>query len=359
MAKKGKIMKYKQLPAMLMAGTLLAAVAACGGEAGGGTAVKDKTLTWASTGGQFQADEKKALQDPFTKTTGTKFVNVSPAELAQVKAMVTAGKTTWDLANMSWIYAGAYCGKLFEKLESPSLDRSKFPAGTTHDCFVPTFRYANIFAYNADAYPNGGPSKIDDFFDTKRFPGKRIVQDYVKNGLLEAALLADGVPIDKIYPLDVDRAFRKLDTIKSSLIFAPSYGAVQQMLVDRQASMVMTVSARLITTTKSGAHLKPVWDFTTTDIGALVIPKGSRHKELAQQALAFVTEPAQAKAYAQLTGVAPARTDVDVKSIPYSPVQKEFNAFLPDRGRLLEQDKKWWIANTDALVARWQRWKVG
>ncbi len=155
MAKKGTNMRYKQHRAMLMAGTLLVAAAACGGAASGGAAAKDKTLTWASTGGKFQADEKQALQDPFTKTTGTKFVNVSPAELAQVKAMVTARKATWDLANMSWIYAGAYCGKLFEKLDSPSLDRSKFPAGTTHDCFVPTFRYANIFAYNADAYPNG------------------------------------------------------------------------------------------------------------------------------------------------------------------------------------------------------------
>ncbi|MBO3747372.1 extracellular solute-binding protein [Streptosporangiaceae bacterium NEAU-GS5] len=351
-------MRYKRrLPATFAAGALLLAVAACGG-ASGGTAAGGKSLTWASTGGQFQEDEKKALQQPFTKQTGTAFVNVNPAEPAQVKTMVAAGRTTWDLANMSWIYAGAYCGKLFEKLDDPSLDRSKFPPGTTHDCFVPTYRYANVFGYNADDYPIEPPSKIEDFFDTKRYPGKRIVQDYVKNGLLEAALVADGVPLDKIYPLDVDRAFRKLDTIKDSLIFAPSYGAVQQMLVDHQASMVMTVTARLIATANSGANLKPVWDFTTTDIGVLVIPKGSAHKQLAQQALAFVTAPAQAKAYAQLTGVAPARTDIDVNSIPYTPMQKLFNAFLPDRGRLLEQDKKWWIANTDALVQRWTRWKV-
>src|SRR5262245_64486730 len=115
-------MRYKRrLPATLTAGALLFAVAACGGS-GGGSAADSKTLTWASTGGQFQEDEKKALQQPFTKQTGTTFVNVNPAEPAQVKTMVAAGKTTWDLANMSWIYAGAYCGTLFEKLDDPSLD---------------------------------------------------------------------------------------------------------------------------------------------------------------------------------------------------------------------------------------------
>ncbi|MEV0385712.1 extracellular solute-binding protein [Nonomuraea sp. NPDC050643] len=349
-------MRHNYLRALLMSGTLVAATAACGG--GQGSAAQEKTLTWASTGGQFQEDEKKALQAPFTAKTGTTFVNVSPADAAQVKAMVASGRTAWDLANMSWIYAGAYCGRLYEKLDDPALDRAKFPEGTTHDCFVPTYRYANVFSYNADDFKDDPPTAIEDFFDVKRFPGKRIVQDYPKSGLLEAALVADGVAPEQLYPLDIDRAFRKLDTIKSSLVFAPSYGAVQQMMVDRQGSMVMTVTARTIVTAQSGANLKPVWDFTTTDIGVLVIPKGAPHKALAQQGLAFVTEPAQAKAYAELTGTAPARSDVDINSIAYNDVQKTFNAFLPDRGRLLEQDKPWWIKNTDDVVKRWTSWKV-
>jgi putative spermidine/putrescine transport system substrate-binding protein len=330
----------------------------CGAGGDSGSTDQQK-LTWASTGGQFQEDEKKALQEPFTTKTGTQFVNISPAEIAQVRAMVKSGKTIWDLANMSWIYAGAYCGELFEKLDDPGLDRSKFPPGTTGECFVPTFRYANIFSYNADLYPGEKPSRIEDFFDVKRFPGKRIVYDYPKAGLLEAALVSDGVPPEKVYPIDLERALRKIDTIKSSLIFAPSYGAIQQQLVDKQASMVLTVTARTIVAAQSGAKLTPVWDFNTTDIGALVIPKGTPNKQLAQEMLVFVTEPAQAAAYAKLTGIAPARSDIDLASIEYTEPQKAFNAFLPDRGRLIEQDKQWWIENTDAVVKRWTAWKVG
>lgn len=318
----------------------------------------DKKLTWASTGGKFQEDEQNALQKPFTAKTGTTFTNVSPADIAKLRAMVTSGRTIWDLVNTSWIFAGAYCGELFEKLDSPALDRSQFPEGTTHDCFIPTFRYANIFSYNADMFPDEKPSKIEDFFDTKRFPGKRIVYDYPKNGLLEAALVADGVAPDKLYPLDVDRAFKKLDTIKKSLVFAPTYGAIQQQLVDKQAAMTLTVTARHIATNLAGANLKAVWDFNTTDIGVLVIPKGTPNKALAQEALAFVTESEQSSAYAKLTGTSPARKDIPVESVEYTPLQKSFNAFLPDRGRLTEQDKPWWIENTDAVTKRWTKWKV-
>jgi len=346
-----------RLISVLTVGTLLLTACGVGGESGGDSS--DQKLTWASTGGQFQEDEKNALQVPFTTKTGTKFTNISPAEQAQVRTMVKAGKTIWDLANMSWIYAGAYCGELFEKLDNPALDRSKFPEGTTGECFVPTYRYANIFSYNADLYPGEKPTKINDFFDTKKFPGKRVVYDYPKAGLFEAALVADGVAPEQVYPIDLDRAFKKIDTIKDSLVFAPSYGAIQQMMVDKQASMVLTVTARTIVSAQSGANLVPVWDFNTTDIGVQVIPKGSPHKKLAQQMLAFITEPEQAKAYAKLTGTAPARPDVDLDSIGYTDEQKKFNAFLTDRGKTVEQDKQWWIENTDALVKRWTSWKVG
>ena len=37
---------------------------------------------------------------------------------------------------------------------------------------------------------------------------------HLKSRTIPAALVADGVPKDKLYPLDLDRAFKKLDEIK-------------------------------------------------------------------------------------------------------------------------------------------------
>ena len=86
---------------LITVSALVMSACGVGGDSGGGS--PDKKLTWASTGGQFQEDEKTALQVPFTTKTGTTFTNVSPAEQAQVLTMVKSGKTIWDLANMSWI----------------------------------------------------------------------------------------------------------------------------------------------------------------------------------------------------------------------------------------------------------------
>ncbi len=166
------------------------------------------------------------------------------------------------------------------------------------------------------------------------------------------------MPPDKVYPLDLERALRKLDTIKSHLVFAPSYGAIQQMMVDKQGSMVLTVTARSIVTAQSGANLKAVWDFTTVDIGALVIPKGipQQGARPAGARLRHRTGPGQGVRRADRHG--PRAYRRGHLHHRYSDVQKEFNAFLPDRGTLLEQDKPWWIENTDMVTKRWTSWKV-
>ena len=50
-----------------------------------------------------------------------------------------------------------------------------------------------------------------DFFDTKKFPGKRAwPAEYFTGGTMEAALLADGVAPDEIYPIDYERATAKI-----------------------------------------------------------------------------------------------------------------------------------------------------
>ena len=58
------------------------------------------------------------------------------------------------------------------------------------------------------------PSSWADFWDVKKFPGNRSLCLSDSPRTLIFALLADGVPRDQLYPLDIDRAFKKLDQIK-------------------------------------------------------------------------------------------------------------------------------------------------
>ncbi|RVD48303.1 ABC transporter substrate-binding protein, partial [Mesorhizobium sp. M2D.F.Ca.ET.140.01.1.1] len=53
-------------------------------------------------------------------------------------------------------------------------------------------------------------------WDVSKYPGVRTLSSgvYGEAGPWEEALLADGVPADALYPLDIDRAFASLDKIK-------------------------------------------------------------------------------------------------------------------------------------------------
>ena len=350
-------MKTYRFLTTIVVGALVLSGCGVGGDSGSGGS-GEKALTWASTGGQFQEDEKTALQVPFTTKTGTKFTNISPAEQAQVRTMVASGKTIWDLANMSWIYAGAYCGELFEKLDNPALDRSKFPKGTTGDCFVPTYRYANIFSYNADMFPGEKPTKINDFFDVKRFPGKRIVYDYPKRPVRGRAgrrrsAAGAGLP-DRPRPgLQEDRHDQGLAGLRAQLRRDPAgdgrqagqHGAHRDGPHDRLGAERREPGAGL--GLQHHRHRRPGHPEGRAAQGTRPGDARVRHRARAVhgvcQADRHRARPARRRP--QLASATPTQ-------------QKKFNAFLPDRGRTLEQDKQWWIDNTDALVKRWTAWKV-
>ena len=67
------------------------------------------------------------------------------------------------------------------------------------------------------------PKTIKDFFDVKKFPEK---EEFIHGQMLliEMALVADGVKPSKVYDVmssdgGIDRAFKKLDTIKDHVVF--------------------------------------------------------------------------------------------------------------------------------------------
>ena len=57
------------------------------------------------------------------------------------------------------------------------------------------------------------PLTWPDFWDAKKFPGPRGYYN-APTYSLEFALIADGVPKDKLYPIDVPRALKSLDRVK-------------------------------------------------------------------------------------------------------------------------------------------------
>lgn len=344
---------------------LVVTLAACGsskGDSGAGSGSSapksDVTLTWVSTGGAGQEYMATYLQKPFTAATGVKFANVSPFSVGQLQTQVNSKHVSWDIIATTPAYAFQYCGKLFAKLDLSLFDKSVFPPNTMGDCVIPGPKYAVAFAYNQDVYKGTVPTKLTDFFDTAKFPGKRVIYDQ-PNGIFEMALLADGVQPDALYPLDIDRALKKLSTIKNNLIIAPSYTALQQDLVSKQAAMTITLTGRLAITKASGANLVPVWDTNMWDYSGYSVAEGTPNLAIATQALVTALAKDNTTNYSSAAGLTPIRTDVDPSTVKQTDVQTQFNPFLPDRGTVTPINEAYYGANQLTLTQRWTAWKVG
>lgn len=318
-----------------------------------------ETLTYVAYGGSGQDAQIEAFQRPYSAAhPNISFVNTSPADVATVKAQVDAGIVQWDVMATSPAAAQQNCGTLFEHLDLAKLNAADYLPGTLGDCYVANFANATIFGYNADKFPDAAsaPSSVADFFNLAKYPGKRGVITNLQNGMLEYALLGDGVAPDKLYPLDVDRALRKLDTIRSQTLFAPNVGALQQAISANQVDMFLMADSRLIALLNDGKHIKLVWDKTLVAANALAIIKGSPHKATAQDFLSTVVGAAQQAKMSELAGVVP----VNLAAKPNLSVNGKIVAAYGDGngGTKIVQDTDWYAKNFNEVSTKVNTWLV-
>ena len=134
--------------------------------------------------------------------------------------------------------------------------------------------YATILAWRTDKYGRSGPKSWADFWDVQKFPGRRAFHKHPID-MLEIALLADGVPKDKIYPIDMDRAFKKLDQIKPHVQVWWTGGAqTTQMLQSGEVDMLPTWNGRAQAVIDAGGPVEIGWNQGLYALEGWVIPKG-------------------------------------------------------------------------------------
>ncbi|MFD1883676.1 ABC transporter substrate-binding protein [Paracoccus pacificus] len=270
----------------------------------GAAYAQDQALDLLSWGGAYGKSHVQAYALPFEAETGIK-VNVSDADnpATPLKAQVEAGNVTTDVASVEYADAVRLCDEgLLENIDVGILTAGTdgtaatedFIEGAVTDCFVATDVYSMVMAYDDSKFPDAKPSTPADFFDTAKFPGKRTMRKGAKFNL-EYALLADGVPADKVYetlgtPEGVDQAFAKLDTIKNDVIWWEAGAQPPQLLADGEVTMAFAFNGRIFdAATSEKKPFKIVWDGQIYEMEGWVIPKGAPHLDNALKFVAFST----------------------------------------------------------------------
>lgn len=336
--------------AALFAGTAFAASARAGDE-----------LTVTSWGGSYSESQRKAYYEPYM-ALGNKITEAEyNGEVAKIKAMVEANAITWDVIDVDTATALQGCAEgALETIDwaKLGLDRSKFIGAELMECAVPTIVYGTVFGYDTSKLAEG-PTTINDFFDLAKFPGKRGIQ---KNPTvnLEWALIADGVDAKDVYttlstPEGVDRAFKKLDTIKSEIVFWEAGAQAPQLLADGQVVMTSAWNGRLQTAIDVDKKpFKIVWDHQGLDWDWWAITKGTPKIEEAYRFVTFASGVGPQAEQTKYIAYGPANKD----AIPgIAPATLPNLPTAPDNLKTaFNVDPQFWADHGDELKERFNAW---
>ena len=253
-----------------------------------------RELVVVNFGGDAVTAMTKAWADPYNKNATLKAViDGSGPSSAKMKAMVESGKVTWDVVDRNLI-AALELGRqnLLEKIDYTIVDKSKVRPEHAGEWGVGSYIYANVLAYQTDAFGGRIPKTWADFYNLKDFPGKRTMRKHI-DGQLETALLADGVSPDKLYPLDVKRALDKIKSIKKDVIFWATGAESQQVFRDREVTMGSVFNTRaLVSKRESNGKVDFHYNGASAWIGAWLTPKGNPAGKEAFRFMASAQDPA-------------------------------------------------------------------
>ncbi|APG86921.1 ABC transporter, periplasmic spermidine putrescine-binding protein PotD (plasmid) [Sinorhizobium americanum CCGM7] len=302
-----------------------------------------------SGGGTWEAAQKKAFFDPFTRDTGIQVVLV-PEDHAKLLASIKIGQPEADITG---IPGGALKGWV-NKEAVEETDYSFFgkdtlagmPEQMKNKYGVGALLSSTVVAFNTSKYPAGGkqPKNWVDFYNVKDFPGKRALpkcEKILDGGLIEGALMGDGVSPDKLYPLDLDRAFNKLAEMKPNVGRWWVAGAdAPQSLISGEVDIAAAYNGRIFSAKKEGAPLELSWDQSLLQLDYWVITKGSPNKENAAKFLAYISQAKPQADFAEAISYGPVNNDA------YKLLPKDMINILPGSPELVKkqvfQNYEWW-----------------
>lgn len=320
------------------------------------------TLTVVNFGGANGAAQKKAYFDPFEKSGAGKVVAVEyNGEQAKIKAMVEAKKVTWDVVEVESPDINRGCDEgLFEKLDWSKVgNKADFQKAAVHECGVGTFVWSTVMAYNADKIKNA-PTSWADFWDVKKYPGKRGMRKGARYNL-EFALMADGVKPADVYKVlatkaGADRAFAKMTALKPNIQWWEAGAQPPQFLVAGDVAMTTAYNGRIDAAQREGKNLQISWTGGIYDLDYWVMPKGTPNKDLAHKFIALASSPKAQAEYAKNISYGPTNKKalalLDAKVLNLLPTSAansknalQFNiGFWSDQGEALEKRFAAWAA---------------
>ncbi|AJY73799.1 ABC transporter substrate-binding protein [Paenibacillus beijingensis] len=338
----------------LLAMMLGFSLTACGSKTDSASA--EQQLTIVDFGGVSSEAAKKALYEPFEKEYNAKITVVSPPDEGKLKAMVESGNVEWDVVSVFPHFVPRFEKEgLLEKLDYSIIDRTDIYPYMVSDYSIARYSYFWNIAYNSDIYQDGNhPRTWSEFWDTAAFPGARGLWKGPE-GTLEMALLADGVAPDKLYPLDIARAFNSLDKIKKNVkVWWESGAQPPQLLSTKELTAAAVWNGRVSAAKAQGSKIDNEFNQAIEVFLSWVVPKNAPHKDLAMKFIAYASEPEQQAAFSKLIDYAPSNKKA-LELLPED-LKQRLGRSEQSKNETVIMDVKYWSENYDSVYDQFNKW---
>lgn len=343
--------------ALAAVASLAVGCASSGGDTPSGDASAPEisgNIIWADFGGPTNESRQIAYFDGFYDETGVEVVS-SSIEDAIYYPMLEGEAGDYDVFQVSTADILAYPDHL---QEIPEAARGDLIPEDLRPYVLGGFYIGIAQGWLTDTFADGGPQDWVDFFDTEKYPGKRAWPGSPGffDASYELALLADGVAAEDLYPLDLERATAKLDTIRDDLVFYTSYPEVQQLLSSGSASIAVTVTGQFTALQRSGLDVTVQWNQAFQALNGFVIPEQSNNPDAVGALGEWINDPANQAVFTERTLYGPANSAV-FDELPADVAENVVNA--PSHDNMLMWDEQWRADNNELLVDSYTAWLAG
>ena len=284
------------------------------------------------------------------KNPGTKVIMAPESPTAgKIRAMVDSKKVTWDVCDGSAFFAISLGGAgLLEKVDYNVVNKNLLVPGMAYEHGVAPYTFSNVLNFDTSKVGNDPPKNWADFFNFQKYPGKRMFRRDA-NCMLESLLMGDGVPADKLYPLDVKRGIDLLKKHRKDMVYWSSGAESEQIMRSGEAVMGVLWNTRAkVLFDETKGKLNFTWNQGILQPGVQVVPKGNPAGALVHRFLAHMVadENSQLGLFG-FFGNGPANKGAAAR---VSADLRRFNPSDPDAVKVqVVYDGEWWGKNYTAV----------
>ncbi len=316
-----------------------------------------ETVSISTYGGDTATGVRESMIDPAAAKFGLSIrVESVQTGLPTVRLQVASKQPSWDIVVLGSdeCAAGSMEG-LFEKLDYSVIKTDGLPKEAVNPDWIAEAYVSTVLAWRTDKYKNDPPKSWSDFWNVKKYPGRRSMPAWASDSLPIAAMAA-GARAAEVYPINTEAAFAKLAQIKPNIdVWWNSGGQAAQLMKDGEADIMAIWASRIPALVADGVPVGYTYQDGVLEMSCMAIIKGSKHVQSAQKLIALsVAAEQQANVPMKWIMCGPTNKRVfDTVHYPADVLQRT-NSSPQNRDKQSLLSPSWWATNNARVEQRYK-----